>query len=58
MLVSELDVDAHWPERNLVVELDSWEFHVAAGHRVMRLTWRQLKGRETWDRLSAALRRP
>ena len=74
VLVSELDVDAHWPEQNLVVELDSWEFHrtraaferdrardaklVAAGHRVMRFTWRQLKADEAWGRLSAALRRP
>jgi very-short-patch-repair endonuclease len=73
VLVSELDVDAYWPEQNLVVELDSWEFHrtraaferdrardatlVAAGHRVMRFTWRQLKGQEAWDRLSAALPR-
>ena len=74
VLVSDLDVDAYWQKENLVVELDSWEFHrtraaferdrardaklVAAGHRVMRFTWRQLEGQEAWDRLSRAPRRP
>jgi len=49
------EVDAHWPERRLVVQLDGFEFHRTrrdrerdaasdadlelAGHRVMRLTW-------------------
>lgn len=52
------DVDAYWQESNLVVELDSWEFHKTrraferdrekaaalerAGVRVLRFTWRQL----------------
>ena len=51
------DVDAYWQESNLVVELDSWEFHKTrpaferdrqkaaklerAGVRVLRFTWRQ-----------------
>ena len=52
------DVDAYWQESNLVVELDSWEFHKTrraferdrqkaatlerAGIRVLRFTWTQL----------------
>jgi very-short-patch-repair endonuclease len=52
------DVDAYWQESNLVVELDSWEFHKTrraferdrrkaaalerAGIRVLRFTWNQL----------------
>ena len=52
------DVDAYWRESNLVVELDSWEFHKTrraferdrhkaaalerAGICVLRFTWRQL----------------
>lgn len=52
------DVDAYWPESNLVVELDSWEFHKTrraferdrrkaaklerAGVRVLRFTWSQV----------------
>jgi very-short-patch-repair endonuclease len=52
------EVDAYWPEYNLVVEVDSREFHlngkafeddrlkdaelVAAGYRVIRVTYRQL----------------
>jgi hypothetical protein len=51
-------VDAFWPARRLIVELDSWEFHgdrgafendrerdavlQAAGYRVVRITWRRL----------------
>ena len=30
---------------------------VAAGHRVMRFTWRQLQADAAWERLTAALRR-
>lgn len=72
VVLEDLDVDAYWHEPDVVVELDSWEFHrtraaferdrardaklVAAGHRVMRFTWRQLKGHEAWERLSRALR--
>jgi very-short-patch-repair endonuclease len=53
-----LEVDALWPEYRLVVEVDSFRFHgdraaferdrardaklVAAGYRVIRVTWRQL----------------
>jgi hypothetical protein len=52
------EVDAHWPGTNVIVELDSWEFHRTRGaferdhardlklkladYRVIRLTWRQL----------------
>jgi very-short-patch-repair endonuclease len=51
-------VDFLWPEQRLIVEVDGYEFHrsreaferdrardaalLAAGHRVMRVTWRQL----------------
>ena len=57
------DVDAYWQESNLVVELDSWEFHKTrraferdrrkaatlerAGIRVLRFTWNQLTREET-----------
>lgn len=59
--VSILDheVDAYWPHRRLVVEMDGWEFHShraafeqdrardakmqAAGYRVIRLTHRRLE---------------
>lgn len=56
--VEGIEVDACWPERRAVVELDSWEFHrtrseferdrakdaalTEAGWRVMRFTHRQL----------------
>lgn len=66
------EVDAYWPEMNLVVELDSWEWHrtrrafeddrlrsavlEAADVRVLRFTWRQVK-REP-DLLVRAIRRP
>jgi very-short-patch-repair endonuclease len=58
VLVEGLEVDAFWPDKRLVVELDSWEFHrgrraferdrerdavlQAAGYRVLRITWRRL----------------
>jgi len=54
-----LEVDFCWPDRRLIVEADSWEFHgtraaferdrrrdqllAAAGWRVVRVTWRQLR---------------
>lgn len=54
-----LEVDLHWPDRGLVVELDGHAFHTtpaeferdrrrdaeltAAGHRVVRFTWRHLE---------------
>jgi hypothetical protein len=57
-LIEEFEVDAAWPDRRLIVELDSYEFHrtrqafendrrrdrrlTAAGWRVMRVTWRDL----------------
>ena len=58
VLVEGYEVDAAWPDHELVVELDSWEFHrtrqafeedrrrdrrlAAAGWRVVRVTWRDL----------------
>jgi hypothetical protein len=55
---SHIEADCHWPEANLIVELDGRATHhtraafesdrardrrtVASGHRVVRLTWRQL----------------
>jgi hypothetical protein len=64
--VEGYEVDAHWPEARLVVEVDSWEFHAdrrafevdrerdailqAAGWRVVRVTDRGL-GAETAGRL-------
>ena len=58
VLVEGYLVDAFWPARRLIVELDSWEFHgdrsaferdrerdavlQAAGYRVVRITWRRL----------------
>ena len=57
-LIEGIEVDAVWPDRRLIVELDSYEFHrtrqafendrrrdrrlTAAGWRVMRVTWRDL----------------
>jgi very-short-patch-repair endonuclease len=54
----QLEVDFCWPDRRLIVEADSWEFHrtrasferdrrrdqllTAAGWTVIRITWRQL----------------
>ncbi len=61
------EVDFLWPEEKLVVEVDGYEFHrsreaferdrardaalLAAGYRVLRVTWRQL----TSDRFLSAL---
>ena len=58
VVVAGKRVDAWWPDHNLVVEFDGYDFHghrlafeadratdqrlVAAGYRVMRITWRQL----------------
>lgn len=54
------EVDFHWPERRLVVEVDGYAFHAdrasferdrrrdaalaTAGQRVVRLTWRRITG--------------
>ena len=56
--VGAYEVDALWPDRRLIVEVDGFAFHStraaferdrlrdanlhAAGHRVMRVTWRQI----------------
>jgi very-short-patch-repair endonuclease len=64
------EVDAFWPEQRLIVELDGWEWHrtrrafeedrrkavalEAAGYRMLRFTWRQVK-REP-ELLAAAVR--
>ena len=56
--VGPYEVDVHWPEERLVVEVDGFAFHStraaferdrlrdanlqAAGRRVMRVTWRQI----------------
>ena len=58
ILIEGKEVDFAWPDRRLIVELDSWEFHrtrhafeddrrtdrrlKAAGWTVIRLTWRDL----------------
>jgi len=58
VLVEGCEVDAAWPGRDLIIELDSWEYHrtraqfeadrakdrrlAAAGWRVVRVTWRDL----------------
>ena len=54
-IVAGYEVDAYWPTRNLVAELDGEDYHqdfeadrvkdadlLEAGHRVIRLTWERL----------------
>ncbi len=59
VLIEGIEVDFAWPESKLVIELDSWEYHrtraafegdrrrdrrlVAAGWRVIRVTWEDLR---------------
>ena len=66
------EVDFHWPEARLVVELDGYEYHgtrqafeddrardaalTAAGWRVIRVTDRGSTGQPGWPRCAA--RRP
>ncbi len=58
VLIERVEVDAAWPGRKPIVELDSWEYHrtrqafeedrkrdrrlKAAGWTVLRVTWRDL----------------
>ena len=67
------EVDALWRAQRLIVEIDGFDAHgtraaferdrrrdahlVAAGHRVIRITWRQLRDEPelTVARLAAAL---
>jgi hypothetical protein len=74
VMVHGQEVDALWEEQGVVVELDGWEYHrtraaferdrardatlVAAGYRVLRFTWRQLRGHIAWKRLAQALAAP
>src|SRR2546423_2521818 len=71
VLVKGYEVDAFWPAHRLIVELDSWTFHrgrraferdrerdavlQAAGHRVIRITWRRLTRKP--EEVAALLRR-
>jgi very-short-patch-repair endonuclease len=67
--VAGFEVDVLWPAQRLVVEVDGWAFHgsraaferdrsrdarlLAAGYRVLRVTWRQLV--ETPERVIAVI---
>lgn len=69
--VSGYEVDAYWPDANLIVELDSWAFHGdrgaferdhekfarlrLAGHEVLALTYRQVVDEAAW--VADAMRR-
>ena len=63
-LVEGVEVDAYWEAEDVIVELDSWEFHGTRAaferdcHRVLPLTWRQLHTDAAWRTLSRALRLP
>lgn len=62
--VEGVEVDAYWPSRRLIVELDGWQFHrtradferdrekrtglEAIGYRVVEFTHNQLTRRRTW----------
>ena len=65
------EVDAAWPDRRLIIELDSWEYHhtrrafeddrrrdrqlTASGWTVLRITWRDLDDPGTLERELRAL---
>lgn len=71
VLILDHEVDAYWPGRRLVVEMDSWEFHhhraafesdrardaalQTAGYRVVRLTHRRIEAEP--DTVAAELQR-
>jgi very-short-patch-repair endonuclease len=70
-LIEGVEVDAVWPDRKLVVELDSWTFHgtrqafendrrkdrhlTARGWIVIRITWRDLDDPDALERELRAL---
>jgi very-short-patch-repair endonuclease len=70
-LIEGHEVDAAWPDRKLIVELDSWTFHgtreafetdrrrdrhlTARGWTVVRVTWRDLDDPDTLERELRAL---
>ena len=71
ILIEGVEVDAAWPDRKLIVELDSWEYHhtrhafendrrkdrhlTANGWTVLRITWRDLDEPEALARELEAL---
>lgn len=71
VLLDGYEVDAYFPEQQLIVELDGWDFHqtreafetdrerdahnLAAGRRTVRVTWERLTGRTAAE--AARLRR-
>jgi very-short-patch-repair endonuclease len=71
VLIEGKDVDAAWPDRKLIIELDSWEYHrtrqafeddrrrdrqlAANGWRVIRITWRDLDDPDALERELRAL---
>jgi very-short-patch-repair endonuclease len=71
VLIEGKEVDAAWPDRRLIVELDSWEYHrtrqafeddrrrdrhlAASGWRVIRITWRDLDDPDALERELSAL---
>ncbi len=71
ILIEGYEVDAAWPHRKLIIELDSWEYHhtrhafendrrrdrhlTANGWTVLRITWRDLDDPEVLARELEAL---
>jgi len=71
VLIDGIEVDAAWPDRTLIIELDSWDYHhtraafendrrrdrhlTAKGWTVLRVTWRDLDEPEALARELEAL---